>query len=73
MKPSCRRVLAALVDAHVYGLTAVQLAHPTIGGIDFRARLTELRKDGYALLSLPIPKKSYHRYVLTGRAECDSI
>jgi len=34
MKPSCRRVLAALIDAHVYGLTAVQLAHPSIAGRD---------------------------------------
>jgi hypothetical protein len=72
MKPSTRRVLAALVDAHVYGLTAVQLAHPTIGGIDFRKRCSELRKGGYHILSLPIEGKPYHRYILQGRSECDS-
>jgi hypothetical protein len=67
MKPSCRRVLAALIDAHVYGLTAVQLAHPSIGGLDFRKRISELRLEGkYPILSLPIEGKPYHRYILQG-------
>ena len=74
MKPSTRRVLAALIDAHVYGLTAVQLAHPTIGALDWRKRLSELRREGkYNILTLPIEGKHYRRYVLTGRSECDSI
>ena len=70
MKPSCRRVLAALIDAHVYGLTAVQLAHPSIGGIDFRKRCSELRKDGYWIITVSIPGKPYSRYILQGEAPC---
>jgi len=68
IKPSTRRVLSALIDAHVYGLTAVQLAHPSIGGLDFRKRISELRLEGkYPILSLPIEGKPYHRYILQGR------
>jgi hypothetical protein len=67
IKPSTRRVLAALIDAHVYGLTAVQLAHPSIGGLDFRKRISELKLEGgYPILSIPIKGKSYHRYILQG-------
>jgi hypothetical protein len=71
IKPSTRRVLSALIDAHVYGLTAVQLAHPSIGGLDFRKRISELKLEGgYPILSIPIKGKSYHRYILQGEAPC---
>ena len=68
IKPSCRRVLSALITADVNGLTAVQLAHPTIAGLDYRKRVSELRKVGYLIDSRSIPGKPYNRYVLYGRA-----
>lgn len=67
MKPSTQRVLQALYDAHLHGLTAIQLSHPTIGALDYRKRVSEVRKDGWTIVSLRIEGKPYSRYFLMGR------
>ena len=69
MKPSCRRILSALITADVNGLTAGQLSHPSIGGINFRKRCSELRKEGFNIIVIAWPSvvRPYRRYILQGR------
>jgi hypothetical protein len=67
MKPQTQRVLQALSRAHHSGLTAVQLAHPGIGALDYRKRISEVRREGWTIDSLSIPGKPYNRYILRGK------
>lgn len=67
LKPSTTRVLIALYNAHRKGLTAVQLASPRIGGLDYRKRVSELRKVNWIVTADTIPGKPYRRYRLVGR------
>lgn len=66
MKPVTQRVLMALIDASKFGLKATELCHPSIGGIDFRKRVSELRPLGYTVNTYPIPGKPYKLYKLEG-------
>lgn len=66
--PARDRVLLALRRAPVFGVSAVNLASPRIGGLDWRKRLSELRQMGYPIVSSPIRGKSYRRYRLEGEA-----
>ena len=68
IKPSARRVLSALAAANCNGLTAIQLAHPSIGGLDYRKRVSELRQAGYVVAADTIVGKPYRRYCLVGVA-----
>ena len=44
--------------------SAVDLARPNIAGLDYRRRLTDLRKLGVTIITEPIEGKPYHRYSL---------
>jgi len=44
--------------------SAVDLARPDIAGLDYRRRLTDLRKLGVPIVTEPIEGKPYHRYSL---------
>ena len=66
MTPTCKRVLNALESAPL-GLAATMLAQPHRGGLDYRRRVSDLRKLGYTINTYPIPKKPFKRYVLEGR------
>ena len=44
--------------------SAVDLARPDIAGLDYRRRLTDLRKLGVPIVTEPIDGKPYHRYSL---------
>ena len=66
MKPSCQRVLIELIDEGRHGVSATRLCNPSIGGIDFRKRVSELRSLGYTVNTYPIDGKPYRRYVLEG-------
>ena len=44
--------------------SAVDLARPEIAGLDYRRRLTDLRKLGVPIITKPIEGKPYHRYSL---------
>ena len=44
--------------------SAVDLARPEIAGLDYRRRLTDLRKLGIPIVTEPIDGKPYHRYSL---------
>jgi len=44
--------------------SAVDLARPEIAGLDYRRRLTDLRKLGIPIITEPIEGKPYHRYSL---------
>lgn len=45
--------------------SAVDLARPDIAGLDYRRRLTDLRKLGVPIVTEPIEGKPYHRYSLS--------
>lgn len=66
MKPVTQRVLIALIDASKYGLKATELCHPSLGGIDFRKRCSEIRSYGYTVNTYPIPGRPYKLYKLEG-------
>lgn len=67
--PARDRVLLALKRAPVSGQTAIALASPRIGGLDWRKRLSELRQMGHEIAATPIKGKPYKRYTLIeGRA-----
>ena len=44
--------------------SAIDLARPDIAGLDYRRRLTDLRKLGVPIVTEPIEGKPYHRYSL---------
>ena len=44
--------------------SAVDLARPDIAGLDYRRRLTDLRKLGIPIITEPIEGKPYHCYSL---------
>jgi hypothetical protein len=66
MTPRCEKVLRALESAPM-GIAAIYLHEPHLGGLDYRKRVSELRKMGYKIESYPIKNRPYHRYVLEGR------
>jgi len=45
--------------------SAVDLARPDIAGLDYRRRLSDLRKMGVPIITEPIEGKPYHRYSLS--------
>lgn len=47
-----------------FHMTAVDLARPEIGGLDYRRRISELRQMGIPVYSEPVDGKPYHRYHL---------
>lgn len=63
LKPSARRVLAALQAAGSRGATTHELCQSHVGGTRYSARLLELRKAGYRITTTYERKGSY-RYVL---------
>lgn len=63
VKPSARRVLAALEQAGPAGCTTHALCQPEIAGIRFGARIHELRQAGYRIQCSPVRAGS-SRYVL---------
>ena len=66
MKPSAERVLRVLELHQERGVMATRLCSPLIGGIDFRKRISELRKLGYTITPHAIPGRPYKRYRLEG-------
>jgi hypothetical protein len=46
---------------------ALQLAHPSVGGLRYTARIAELREEGWDIRTLSIEGQSYCLYRLTGR------
>ena len=68
MTPTCQRVLKALESAPM-GVAAIYLADRSRGGLDYRRRVSDLRKLGYKIESYPIKNRPYHRYVLEGRPQ----
>jgi len=63
-------VLRALKDTRIYGgATGVYLSHPSVGGLCWHRRITDLRSgkyDGvsYRIDPVPIPGKRLKRYLL---------
>jgi hypothetical protein len=66
LKPSCQRVLIELIDEGRHGVSATRLCNPSIGGIDFRKRVSELRGLGYTVNTYLIPGRPYRLYKLEG-------
>lgn len=59
---SKQRVLDALRDGNWH--SAIELCKPSIGGIAFNQRISNLRATGLVIESEKIPDRSYYRYRL---------
>lgn len=51
MKPTCRRVLKALIAVGGVGVTTRELCQPDVGGTRFGGRIFELREMGFRIES----------------------
>lgn len=64
-KTARQRVFEALHAAGSRGATTSELAHPSVGGVRFSARIMELREEGHTIHE-QYERPGRHRYHLTG-------
>lgn len=68
LKPSARRVLAALQAAGTRGATTHELCQPHVGGTRFGARINDLRQAGYVIVEHR-ERRGSSRYTLVAPEE----